>query len=71
LRIVQTNRLLATLSIGLYMLVTVAGLTGPMLDAYPFNVVLWATVAWVVVWQPARSPAVPRNAPAPAANEPT
>lgn len=70
-RIVQTNGLLATLSMGLFILVTVAGLTGPMLDAYPFNVLFWATVAWVVVWQPARSPAVERTVPPAAANETT
>ena len=58
LRILSVNRRLATISIGLFVLVTVSGLTGPMLDAYPFNVIFWATLGWVVVWQPARSPAV-------------
>lgn len=51
LRTNGANRLLATISIGLFVLVTVSGLTGPMLDAYPFNVLFWATLGWVVVWR--------------------
>ncbi len=71
LRIVEANRLLATLSIGLFTLVTVSGLTGPMLDAYPFNVLFWATLGWVVVWQPARAPTVERDVPTATADEAT
>ena len=69
LRIVRANRLLATISIGLFVLVTVSGLTGPMLDAYPFNVLFWATLGWVVLWQPARSRTVERNVPTATADE--
>jgi O-Antigen ligase len=55
LRIVKTDRLLATLAMGILVLVAASGLTGPMLDAYPFNVLFWATLGWVVASQPKRS----------------
>ena len=35
--------------LGLLVLVVVAGITGPMLDAYPFNLLFWASCGWVAV----------------------
>ena len=48
IRLLSTNRVLGSVSLGLLVLVAVSGFTGPMLDAYPFNLLFWTTVAFVV-----------------------
>jgi O-antigen ligase len=42
------HSVVSTISVGLTVLVAISGLTGPMLDAYPFNLLYWAALGWVV-----------------------
>ena len=39
--------LVGPVGIGVLILVGISGLTGPMLDAYPLNLLFWATVGWI------------------------
>jgi O-antigen ligase len=39
----------ALISIAIFVALAITGLTGPMLDAYPVNLLVWATVGWVAV----------------------
>jgi hypothetical protein len=39
----------ALISIAIFVALSITGLTGPMLDAYPVNLLVWATVGWVAV----------------------
>ena len=35
-------------ALGIVAIVAISGLTGPMLDAYPMNLLFWATCGWIV-----------------------
>jgi O-antigen ligase len=48
LRRQRSRALVDTIALGIFTLVVVSGLTGPMLDAYPFNLLFW-TFAGIVV----------------------
>ncbi|MBA2719092.1 MAG: O-antigen ligase family protein [Chloroflexi bacterium] len=45
------NTEVALIGLGLLVLTTMSGFSGPMLDAYPFNLLFWATVGWLVAVQ--------------------
>jgi len=45
----RLDRLTARIVLGLVALVAVAGITGPMLDAYPVNLLFWASCGWIAV----------------------
>ena len=36
------------IGLGILVMTMVSGLSGPMLDAYPFNLLFWATIGWLV-----------------------
>jgi hypothetical protein len=38
----------ALIAFGLLTITGISGFAGPMLDAYPFNLLLWATIGWLV-----------------------
>jgi hypothetical protein len=43
MRTLRIDRLVGSMSIGIFAVVAISGITGPMLDAYPANVLFWAT----------------------------
>jgi O-Antigen ligase. len=43
------DRLTARTVLGILTLMAVAGITGPMLDAYPVNLLFWASCGWIAV----------------------
>jgi O-antigen ligase len=45
----DSDRLTARTVLGLLAIVAVAGITGPMLDAYPMNLLFWASCGWIAV----------------------
>ncbi|MBI3748464.1 MAG: O-antigen ligase family protein [Chloroflexi bacterium] len=48
-RLLRTRRSFALIAIGMLAAMLVAGLTGPMLDAYPMNAVFWSMCGFLVV----------------------
>jgi hypothetical protein len=40
-------RTLGLIGLGIAVALAVTGLTGPMLDAYPINLLVWATAGWL------------------------
>lgn len=68
-RVLRQDRGLGVILVSIGAIAGVAGLTGPMLDAYPFSLLFWATCGWAVtmVARPtevdeARSVSLPRLA---------
>ena len=67
---------------GIIVVIAVSGVTTPMLDAYPVNLLFWSTLGWLALaasraavgttpWQPARSPTVDRGVPTATPDEAT
>jgi hypothetical protein len=46
LRVARRGELVGLVGVGIVVMFVVAGLTGPMLDAYPANLLFWATLGW-------------------------
>jgi hypothetical protein len=44
---------IAAIGVGIGAIVVVSGVTGPMLDAYPMNVLFWSTAGWIL-WASSR-----------------
>lgn len=51
----------AVIGVGLLALTMVSGISGPMLDAYPFNLLFWAAVGWLVPLTAAPAEPAPRE----------
>lgn len=47
-RTLRRDALLGLTAIGIIVVIGASGLTGPMLDAYPMNVLFWAMLGWLV-----------------------
>lgn len=65
-RVLRTDRTIGLIFLGMLTAVTVSGVTGPMLDAYPVNLLFWAMFGWVALIKARRS----AEDPPPAAAEP-
>ncbi|MEP6638643.1 MAG: O-antigen ligase family protein [Chloroflexota bacterium] len=73
---------LGLIGVGISVVIAVSGITTPMLDAYPVNLLFWSTLGWLALaasrasvgttlWQPARPPTVDRGVPTATADEAT
>ncbi len=50
-RAYRRERAVALIGLGIVVMTVISGATGPMLDAYPFNLLFWATLGWLVAVQ--------------------
>jgi O-antigen ligase len=48
-RALRTGVLLAEIPLAIVIFVVVSGIAGPMLDAYPFNLLAWSSLGWAAV----------------------
>jgi hypothetical protein len=51
----SARREAALIALGLLVVVGVSGITGPMLDAYPFNLLFWSSCGWLAFVRHSRS----------------
>jgi hypothetical protein len=53
------NPELVSIGMGIGAVMTISGITGPMLDAYPMNVLFWATAGWILLTAATRRSSTP------------